>query len=133
MEMTPKEIVAALDKYIVGQGAAKRAVAVAIRNRWRRQQLAPELRSDVTPKNILMIGPTGVGKTEIARRLAQLVGAPFYKVEATKYTEVGYHGRDVESMIRDLVEVAVGMVKQISGSKSRARRRSGSRIACSIT
>src|SRR3954468_20703391 len=110
--MTPKETVSELDKYIVGQNAAKRAVAIAIRNRWRRQQLPPDLRQDVTPKNIIMIGPTGVGKTEIARRLAQLVGAPFYKVEATKYTEVGYVGRDVESMIRDLTEVAVGMVRQ---------------------
>src|SRR3954462_7056762 len=109
--MTPRQIVAELDKYIVGQGAAKKAVAVAIRNRWRRQQLAPDLRQGVTPKNIIMIGPTGVGKTEIARRLAQLVGAPFIKVEATKYTEVGYVGRDVESMIRDLSDVAVGMVK----------------------
>src|SRR5205085_8993433 len=104
--LTPKQIVAELDRYIVGQDAAKRAVAIAIRNRWRRQQLAPDLRKDVTPKNIIMIGPTGVGKTEIARRLAQLVGAPFLKVEATKYTEVGYHGRDVESMIRDLTEIA---------------------------
>src|SRR4051812_26579257 len=110
--MTPREIVAELDKYIIGQDAAKRAVAVAIRNRWRRQKLAPELRKDITPKNIIMIGPTGVGKTEIARRLAQLVGAPFLKVEATKYTEVGYHGRDVESMIRDLTEIAIGMVRQ---------------------
>ena len=110
--MTPRQIVAELDKYIVGQGAAKKAVAVAIRNRWRRQQLAPDLRQDVTPKNIIMIGPTGVGKTEIARRLAQLVGAPFIKVEATKYTEVGYVGRDVESMIRDLTEAAIGLVKQ---------------------
>src|SRR5471030_2859402 len=110
--MTPREIVAELDKYIVGQGAAKRAVAVAIRNRWRRQQLPADLRKDVTPKNIILIGPTGVGKTEIARRLAQLVGAPFLKIEATKYTEVGYHGRDVESMVRDLVEIAVGMVRQ---------------------
>src|SRR4051812_32792912 len=109
--MTPREIVAELDKYIIGQDAAKRAVAIAIRNRWRRQQLSPDLRKDVTPKNIIMIGPTGVGKTEIARRLAQLVGAPFLKVEATKYTEVGYHGRDVESMIRDITEAAIGMVK----------------------
>jgi ATP-dependent HslUV protease ATP-binding subunit HslU len=109
--MTPRQTVQELDRYIVGQDAAKRAVAIAIRNRWRRQQLAPELRMDVTPKNIIMIGPTGVGKTEIARRLAQLVGAPFLKVEATKYTEVGYHGRDVESMIRDLTEIAVGMIK----------------------
>src|ERR1700739_4488573 len=110
--MTPREIVAELNKYIVGQDAAKRAVAIAIRNRWRRQQLPADLRKDVTPKNIIMIGPTGVGKTEIARRLAQLVGAPFLKVEATKYTEVGYVGRDVESMIRDLTDFAVGMVKQ---------------------
>src|SRR3954462_8480819 len=110
--MTPRQIVAELDKYIVGQGPAKRAVAVAIRNRWRRQQLAPDLRKDVTPKNIIMIGPTGVGKTEIARRLAQLVGAPFLKIEATKYTEVGYVGRDVESMIRDLTEMAGGMIRQ---------------------
>ena len=109
--MTPRQIVQELDRYIVGQDAAKRAVAVAIRNRWRRQQLPPELRKDVTPKNIILIGPTGVGKTEIARRLAQLVGAPFLKVEATKYTEVGYHGRDVESMVRDLAEVAAGMVR----------------------
>src|SRR5215208_5576113 len=109
--MTPKQVVAELDKYIVGQGAAKKAVAVAIRDRWRRQQLPPELRKDVTPKNIILIGPTGVGKTEIARRLASLVGAPFLKVEATKYTEVGYHGRDVESMIRDLTEAAIGMVR----------------------
>ncbi len=112
MTLTPRRIVAELDRHIVGQAAAKRAVAVAIRNRWRRQQLPPELRKDVTPKNIIMIGPTGVGKTEIARRLAQLVGAPFLKIEATKYTEVGYHGRDVESMIRDLTEIAAGMVRQ---------------------
>src|SRR6266436_1505950 len=109
--MTPKQIVQELDRYIIGQDAAKRSVAIAIRNRWRRLQLPAELRKDVTPKNIIMIGPTGVGKTEIARRLAQLIGAPFLKVEATKYTEVGYHGRDVESMIRDLTEIAVGMVK----------------------
>jgi ATP-dependent HslUV protease ATP-binding subunit HslU len=111
-QLTPRQIVQELDRYIVGQDAAKRAVAVAIRNRWRRQQLPPELRKDVTPKNIIMIGPTGVGKTEIARRLAQLVGAPFLKIEATKYTEVGYHGRDVESMVRDLTEIAIGMVRQ---------------------
>src|SRR5947199_811317 len=111
-ELTPRQIVQELDRYIIGQAAAKRAVAIAIRNRWRRQQLPPELRKDVTPKNIIMIGPTGVGKTEIARRLAQLVGAPFLKVEATKFTEVGYVGRDVESMIRDLTEIAVGLVRQ---------------------
>ncbi len=111
-DLTPRQIVAELDKYIVGQADAKKAVAVAIRNRWRRQQLPEEMRKDVTPKNIVLIGPTGVGKTEIARRLAQLVGAPFVKVEATKFTEVGYVGRDVESIIRDLTEAAVGLVKQ---------------------
>jgi len=111
-ELTPRQIVEELDRYIVGQDAAKRAVAIAIRNRWRRQQLPPELRKDVTPKNIIMIGPTGVGKTEIARRLAQLIGAPFLKIEATKYTEVGYHGRDVESMVRDLTDMAIGMIRQ---------------------
>jgi ATP-dependent HslUV protease ATP-binding subunit HslU len=109
-ELTPKQIVAELDKYIVGQDEAKRAVAVAIRNRWRRQQLPDSLREEVGPKNIIMVGPTGVGKTEIARRLAALVNAPFIKVEATKYTEVGYHGRDVESMVRDLVDRAMHMV-----------------------
>jgi ATP-dependent HslUV protease ATP-binding subunit HslU len=109
--MTPREIVSELDKHIVGQNAAKRAVAIAIRNRWRRKQLPTELRDEVTPKNIIMIGPTGVGKTEIARRLAALVKAPFLKVEASKYTEVGYVGRDVESMIRDLVDSALNMVK----------------------
>jgi ATP-dependent HslUV protease ATP-binding subunit HslU len=112
MSLTPRQIVAELDKHIVGQTAAKKAVAVAVRNRWRRQQLPPDLRKDVTPKNIILIGPTGVGKTEIARRLAHLVGAPFVKVEATKFTEVGYVGRDVESMVRDLIEVAAGLVKK---------------------
>lgn len=109
--LTPREIVAELDRYIIGQDRAKRAVAIALRNRWRRQQLSPELRDEVAPKNIIMIGPTGVGKTEIARRLARLAQAPFLKVEASKYTEVGYVGRDVESMIRDLTELAVNMVK----------------------
>ncbi len=110
--LTPQEIVHALDKHIVGQAAGKRAVAIAVRNRWRRQQLPQALAQAVIPKNILMIGPTGVGKTEIARRLASLTGAPFIKVEATKYTEVGYVGRDVESMIRDLLEIAIRMVQQ---------------------
>ena len=104
---TPREIVSELDRYIVGQDEAKRAVAIALRNRWRRQQLPDELREEVLPKNILMIGPTGVGKTEIARRLAKLAQAPFLKVEATKFTEVGYVGRDVEQIIRDLVEIAI--------------------------
>jgi len=111
-DMTPREIVAELDKYIVGQNAAKRAVAVALRNRVRRQKLPPEIAEDILPKNILMIGPTGVGKTEIARRLARLAGCPFVKVEASKYTEVGYVGRDVESMVRDLVEMSIDMVRE---------------------
>lgn len=111
-ELTPIEIVQQLDKYIVGQKEAKKAVAIAIRNRWRRLQLEPEIQKDIIPKNIIMIGPTGVGKTEIARRIAQLINAPFIKVEATKYTEVGYHGRDVESMIRDLVKVAYEQVQK---------------------
>ncbi|HWT87306.1 MAG TPA: ATP-dependent protease ATPase subunit HslU [Candidatus Angelobacter sp.] len=110
--MTPREIVVELDKYIVGQNAAKRAVAVALRNRVRRQKLPPEIAEDVLPKNILMIGPTGVGKTEIARRLARLAGCPFVKVEASKYTEVGYVGRDVESMVRDLVETSIDMIRE---------------------
>ncbi|MBV8486835.1 MAG: AAA family ATPase, partial [Planctomycetaceae bacterium] len=110
-ELTPRQIVAELDRDIVGQADAKRAVAVALRNRWRRRQLPEELRAQVMPKNIMLIGPTGVGKTEIARRLAILVGAPFVKTEATKYTEVGYYGRDVESLIRDLVEAAILLVR----------------------
>src|SRR5258708_39879823 len=108
--MTPRQIVAELDKYIIGQADAKRAVAVAIRNRWRRQQLPEAMRQDVSPKNIIMIGPAGVGKTEIARRLASLTGEPFIKVEATKYTEAGHHGRGVESMVRDLLYSAIAMV-----------------------
>src|SRR5712691_10269688 len=111
-QLTPKAIVRELDKYIVGQHAAKRAVAIALRNRWRRQQLPPELRDEVAPNNIIMIGPTGVGKTEIARRLARLTHSPFLKIEASKFTEVGYVGRDVESMIRDLVELGKNMVQQ---------------------
>ena len=110
--LTPREIVSELDRFIIGQHDAKRAVAIALRNRWRRQQLAPEMREEVTPKNILMIGPTGVGKTEIARRLAKLADAPFLKVEATKFTEVGYVGRDVEQIIRDLIEIAISMTKE---------------------
>lgn len=110
--MTPREIVHELDKHIIGQQNAKRAVAIALRNRWRRMQLPEELRVEITPKNILMIGPTGVGKTEVARRLAKLANAPFIKVEATKFTEVGYVGRDVESIIRDLVDVAIKMLRE---------------------
>ncbi len=124
ISLTPQEIVAQLDKHIVGQAAGKRAVAIAVRNRWRRQQLPVALAQAVIPKNILMIGPTGVGKTEIARRLASLTGAPFIKVEATKYTEVGYVGRDVESMVRDLLEIAIRMVQteqsQVLGEKASA-------------
>ena len=119
--MTPREIVHALDKHIIGQDDAKRAVAIALRNRWRRQQVAGDLRGEITPKNILMIGPTGVGKTEIARRLARLANAPFIKVEATKFTEVGYVGRDVESIIRDLVETAVKMEREANVRRVRPR------------
>src|SRR5881398_2729159 len=110
-ELTPREIVVELDKYVVGQNDAKRAVAIALRNRMRRQKLTPDLAEEVMPKNIIMIGPTGVGKTEIARRLAKLANSPFLKVEASKFTEVGYVGRDVESMIRDLVEISIDMVR----------------------
>ena len=119
--MTPREIVQELDKHIVGQDEAKRAVAIALRNRWRRQQLPEELRVEVTPKNILMIGPTGVGKTEIARRLAKLANAPFIKVEATKFTEVGYVGKEVDSIIRDLVDTAVKMMRETEKEKVRFR------------
>ena len=129
-ELTPREIVNELNRHIVGQDAAKRAVAVAIRNRWRRQQLPAEMRQEVAPKNIMMIGPTGVGKTEIARRLAKLTGAPFIKVEATRYTEVGYYGRDVESMVRELVENAIGLVRQKERENVReeAQRRAEERL-----
>jgi len=122
-DLTPREIVAELDRHIVGQGAAKRAVANALRNRWRRQRVAADLRDEVLPKNIILIGPTGVGKTEIARRLARLADAPFVKVEASKFTEVGYVGRDVDSMIRDLVEAAVKLVKEEEMEKLRSRAR----------
>ena len=129
-QLTPREIVAELDRYIIGQREAKRAVAIALRNRWRRQHLPPELRDEVAPKNIIMIGPTGVGKTEIARRLARLAGAPFVKVEASKYTEVGYVGRDVESMVRDLTELAVTMVKaeRSRGVEGRAQEMAEERL-----
>ncbi len=129
-ELTPKKIVEELDRYIVGQNDAKRMVAIALRNRWRRQQLQGEIRDDVSPKNIMLIGPTGVGKTEIARRLAHLVSAPFVKIEATRYTEVGYVGRDVESMVRDLVELGVSMVKQeeMAGVQKKADDRVEDRI-----
>ena len=119
--MTPQEIVSELDRHIVGQAQAKRAVAIALRNRWRRQQVDEKLRSEITPKNILMIGPTGVGKTEIARRLAKLADAPFIKVEATKFTEVGYVGKDVDAIIRDLVDVAVKQTREAEMRKVRTR------------
>ncbi len=118
--LTPREIVAELDKFVIGQEQAKRMVAVAMRNRWRRQNLAPELRDEIAPKNIIMMGPTGVGKTEIARRLARLSGAPFLKVEATKFTEVGYVGRDVESMVRDLMEIGINLVREEENARVRA-------------
>ncbi len=120
-QMTPKEIVSELDKHIIGQASAKRSVAIALRNRWRRQQVEPSLRNEITPKNILMIGPTGVGKTEIARRLARLANAPFIKIEATKFTEVGYVGRDVESIIRDLVDTAIKMTRMTEMDKVQNR------------
>src|SRR5438094_9540004 len=120
-DLTPREIVRELDKYVIGQAGAKRAVAIALRNRIRRQKLAPEMAEEVMPKNIIMIGPTGVGKTEIARRLAKLATSPFIKVEASKFTEVGYVGRDVESMIRNLAELAVAMVRSEKAVEVRQR------------
>ena len=130
IDLTPKRVVEQLDRYVIGQNDAKKAVAIAVRNRWRRQQIAPDLRDEIAPKNIIMMGPTGVGKTEIARRLATMTGAPFLKVEASKYTEVGYHGRDVESMIRDLVGVSVSMVRSEHSVRVRdkARERAEERV-----
>jgi ATP-dependent HslUV protease ATP-binding subunit HslU len=125
--MTPKEIVSELDKHIIGQQAAKRAVAVALRNRWRRQQVPEPLRQEIHPKNILMIGPTGVGKTEIARRLAKLANAPFIKIEATKFTEVGYVGRDVDTIIRDLMEVAIKQMREQEMKRVQAQAEDASR------
>src|SRR5580693_6501158 len=129
-ELTPREIVRDLDKYVIGQADAKRAVAIALRNRIRRQKLEPEMADEVMPKNILMIGPTGVGKTELARRLAKLANSPFLKVEASKFTEVGYVGRDVESMIRDLVEISIDMVREerLNEVAERAERNAEERL-----
>jgi ATP-dependent HslUV protease ATP-binding subunit HslU len=128
--MTPQEIVSELDNHIIGQHGAKRAVAIALRNRWRRQQVEPKLRPEITPKNILMIGPTGVGKTEIARRLAKLADAPFIKVEATKFTEVGYVGKDVDSIVRDLVDAAVKMTREVEMRRQRTPPKTGCWMRC---
>jgi ATP-dependent HslUV protease ATP-binding subunit HslU len=129
-DLTPKQVVQELDRYIVGQDNAKRSVAIAVRNRWRRQHLPEEMQAEVAPKNIMMIGPTGVGKTEIARRLAKLTQAPFIKIEATKFTEVGYYGRDVESMIRELVENAISLIREQERTKveEEAKKRVDDRI-----
>ena len=129
-ELTPREIVAELDRFIIGQDEAKKSVALALRNRWRRMQIEPQLRAEIYPKNILMIGPTGVGKTEIARRLATLAKAPFIKVEATKYTEVGYVGKEVDSIIRDLADVAMKMVREKAMEKNRTKAQDAAEERC---
>src|SRR5262245_50361788 len=131
-DFSPRESVSELDRYIIGQGDAKRAVAIALRNRWRRMQLDDKLREEVLPKNILMIGPTGVGKTEISRRLAKLAGAPFLKVEATKFTEVGYVGRDVEQIVRDLVEVAITQMRKRKDVQARAQHNAEERVVSAL-
>jgi len=120
VSFSPREIVSELDRYVIGQKDAKKAVAIALRNRWRRQELPPELKEEVLPKNILMVGPTGVGKTEISRRLSKLAEAPFIKVEATKFTEVGYVGKDVEQIIRDLIEIAIALIKDKKKKRGRS-------------
>ena len=131
-DLTPKKIVAELDRYIIGQADAKKAVAIALRNRWRRQRAPEGIRDEIAPNNIILIGPTGVGKTEIARRLAKLTGAPFIKVEASKFTEVGYVGRDVEGMVRDLVESAIDLITRSANRKSKISRTTRWTTDCSI-